>query len=96
MVELSDIDLNNVREIYCRGGSEGFRTVFVRQNEKEKRQKYWSSTTSAFIKTISLDLEGVASVNFDSGQLVVVQTSEVLVPYSAYMLDGSVLEIEVD
>lgn len=95
MVKLSDIDLNDVKEIYCRGGSEGFRTVFVRQNEKEHTQKYWTSTTRAFTKTISLDLEGVSSVNFDGGELIVVGTKEILVPYSAYMLDGSILEIDV-
>ncbi|WP_050526382.1 hypothetical protein [Pseudorhodobacter aquimaris] len=96
MVKLSDIDLNEVKEFYCHGGEEGYRTVTVERTIKVLTQNYDRGNSKAPITSINLFLEEGGAVIRHNGQLVVVETGEILAPYRACMMDKSVVVVDAN
>ncbi len=94
MTELSDIDFDTVREIYCEGGDIGFRTVYAFRNEIA--QPYFDDPTSMQSGPADLLLEGGDDVTFYKGRLVVVVTGEELVPLRVQLSDGDVMALSKD
>ncbi|SFR31530.1 hypothetical protein SAMN04488005_0078 [Yoonia tamlensis] len=96
MAKLNDIDLKNIKELFCKGGEEGFRIVHVAHPVRRNTQNYHDASNTIETYPPSFTLEGEGTVNLDDGQLRVLKSNEILVPYRAYMTDKSLIDIDQD